>query len=44
MVGAVVRGEPPAVMRVLGPLLPKLVGRSVRGDYRRLKELLESTR
>ena len=43
-VSAEVRGEPPVVMRLLGPLLPRLVERSVRGDYRRLKELLESGR
>lgn len=40
-VTADVRGEPPLVMRLAGPLLDRLVARSVRGDYRRLKALLE---
>ena len=42
-VSAEVRGDPPGAMRLLGPLLPRLVERSVRGDYRRLKEQLESS-
>ncbi len=41
-VSAVVRGEPPAAMRLLGPVLGSLVRRSVAGDYRRLKKLLEA--
>lgn len=40
-VGAEVRGEPPALMRLLGSLLDRLVTRSVEADYRRLKERLE---
>ena len=40
-VSAVVRGEPPRAMRLLGPLLDRLVRRSVEGDYQRLKEMLE---
>ncbi len=40
-VGAEVRGEAPMPMRLLGPLLDRLVRRSVEGDYRRLKERLE---
>ena len=38
---ATVRGEAPGLIRLLGPLLPRLVGRSVRGDYRRLRDRLE---
>jgi hypothetical protein len=41
-VEAVVRGEATGPMRLLGPVLPRLVGRSVDGDYRRLKALLEA--
>ena len=41
-VRAEVRGQPPAPLRWLGPLLDRLVDRSVTGDYRRLKERLES--
>ncbi|MEM9565296.1 MAG: SRPBCC family protein [Actinomycetota bacterium] len=40
-VGAVVRGEAPMPMRLLGPLLDRLVRRSVEGDYQRLKARLE---
>lgn len=40
-VGAEVRGTAPGPMRLLGPLLDRLVERSVRGDYQRLKERLE---
>lgn len=40
-VTAVVRGDPSGVFRVFTPLLRWMVQRSVRGDYRRLKILLE---
>lgn len=40
-VGAVVKGTAPAPLRLLGPLLDRLVRRSVDGDYARLKQLLE---
>lgn len=42
-VGAIVRGDAPGPMKLLGPLLPVMVRASVRKDYRRLKELLEAT-
>ncbi len=42
-VRAIVRGDPPAPMRILGPLLPRLVRSSVQKDYERLKALLESS-
>lgn len=41
-VRAEVRGEPPAAMRLLGPLLDRMVTRSVEGDYRRLRQHLET--
>lgn len=41
-VGAVVRGEPPRAFRILGPLLDRLVARSVNADYERLKAELEN--
>lgn len=41
-VSAIVRGDAPGVMRLLGPLMKVIVGRSVRQDYGRLKVLLES--
>ncbi|MEO1063184.1 MAG: SRPBCC family protein [Actinomycetota bacterium] len=41
-VTARVRGEPPRAMRLLGPLLDRLVRRSVRQDYERLREQLEA--
>ncbi|MEM7288593.1 MAG: SRPBCC family protein [Actinomycetota bacterium] len=41
-VHARVRGEAPRAMRLLGPVLDRLVRSSVTKDYRRLKELLES--
>lgn len=41
-VEAVVRGEPAGLMGLLSPLTKWLVQASVRGDYRRLKALLES--
>jgi hypothetical protein len=40
-ISAVVRGEPGRVFGFAGPLMRAMVGRSVRGDYRRLKALLE---
>ncbi len=41
-VSAIVSGEPPTAMRLLGPVLSALVRRSVAADYRRLKKLLEA--
>jgi uncharacterized membrane protein len=41
-VSAVVRGDASGVFRVAEPLLRQMVQRSVRGDYRRLKALLET--
>lgn len=41
-VRAIVRGDPPGFLRLLGPLLDRMVERSVGGDYRRLKDLLEA--
>lgn len=38
---AEVTGQPPGAFRFLGPLLDRMVERSVRGDYRRLKAQLE---
>ncbi len=40
-VTAIVRGQPPRLLRLLGPVLDRLVLRSVRADYERLRELLE---
>ena len=40
-VSAIVSGEPPGAMRLLGPALSAIVRRSVAADYRRLKKLLE---
>jgi len=42
-VGATVLGDPPGVLRLLGPLLSPLVRRSVAGDYKRLKTNLEAS-
>ena len=39
---AIVEGGPGGVMRLFSPLMKIMVQRTVRGDYRRLKELLES--
>lgn len=39
---AVVKGEPGRMFVVVGPLMRWMVGHSVRGDYARLKALLES--
>ncbi|MGI9598590.1 MAG: SRPBCC family protein [Acidimicrobiales bacterium] len=41
-VAAIVRGDPPMPMRLLGPLMRLMVGQSVKKDYRALKQLLES--
>ncbi len=41
-VTADVAGEPGGFFRVFGPLLRVVAQRSVRGDYHRLKELLET--
>lgn len=41
-VSAIVAGEPPKAMRLLGPVLKTMVRRSVTADYNRLKELLEA--
>jgi len=41
-VTATVRGQPPLVMRLLGPLLRAMLRNSVRRDYVTLKSLLES--
>ncbi len=41
-VGAVVRGDAPGPMKLLGPLLPRMVSASVKKDYQRLKQLLET--
>ncbi len=40
-VSAIVRGDPPLPMRLLGPLMKWMVSRNVSGDYVRLKALLE---
>lgn len=42
IVSAVVRGDSSKVFRVAEPLMRTMVERSVRADYRRLKELLET--
>ena len=42
-VTAVVRGAAPGPMKILGPLLPRIVRSSVDKDYQRLKTLLEAT-
>lgn len=41
-ISATVCGDPPPMLRLLGPLLDVLLRRSVASDYRRLKHLLES--
>jgi uncharacterized membrane protein len=38
---ATIRGEPSGPMRLLNPLMRRMVRRNVLEDYRRLKELLE---
>ncbi len=40
-VQAVVQGDSSGLFRLAAPIMKLLVGRSVRRDYRRLKELLE---
>lgn len=40
--GAHVTGDPSGMFKLAAPLLRKMVERSVRGDYRRLKEHLEA--
>ncbi len=42
IVEAHVQGEPPGLMRLLGPLVDMMVKRNVTADYRRLKEQLEA--
>lgn len=37
----IVKGEPLMPMKILGPLLDAMVGRSVTADDRRIEELLE---
>lgn len=41
-VRARVTGDPSGVFRIAAPIMRAMVGRSVRGDYRRLKAHLES--
>ncbi len=41
-VSAIVRGEPPGLMKKASPVVDRLVKRSVSGDYDRLKRLLEA--
>lgn len=41
-VTAEVRGTPPLLMRLLGPITQRMVSSSVRKDYERLKERLEA--
>ena len=41
-VSARVRGEAPRAMRLLGPLLDRMVRSSVQRDYARLREILEA--
>jgi len=41
LVGAVIKGEPPGLMRFAGPLMKMMVGSSVRKDYANLKQILE---
>jgi uncharacterized membrane protein len=40
-VSATVRGDPPGLMRLLGPAVDRIVRTSVRKDYEQLKQLLE---
>jgi uncharacterized membrane protein len=40
---ATVRGEPPRVFRLLGPLMNRIVTSNIRKDYTRLKALLEAS-
>ena len=41
-VTARVQGDPPAMFKILGPLLDRMVKRNVTKDYERLKAILES--
>ncbi|MEM7092492.1 MAG: SRPBCC family protein [Actinomycetota bacterium] len=41
-VSAIVRGEPPMILRLLGPLTRRMLRSSVAGDYVRLKAQLEA--
>jgi hypothetical protein len=41
-VAAIVEGDAGGFFRIAGPVLRALVARSVRGDYARLKRLLEA--
>lgn len=41
-VEAIVRGDPPRWMAMLGPVMRRMVQRSVRQDYEQLKTLLEA--
>ena len=41
-VSAIIRGEPPRAMRLLGPVLRWMLRRNVTRDYARLKKLLEA--
>ena len=41
-VSARVKGEPGGLMGMMGPLMSRMVRRSVDGDYKRLKVMLES--
>lgn len=41
-VTATVAGDPPRLLKLLGPVLDRLVARSVRGDYERLQQIIES--
>ncbi len=40
-VSAVIEGGPDGIMGLLAPLMKRMAQRTVRGDYRRLKSLLE---
>ncbi|MGH1488001.1 MAG: SRPBCC family protein [Acidimicrobiales bacterium] len=39
---AIIRGEPTGFMRMLNPLMKRMVERNVNKDYQRLKELLDA--
>ena len=40
---AIVRGDASGLFRIAAPLMRAMVARSVRGDYRRLKSILEGS-
>lgn len=44
VVGAIVRGDSSKLFKIADPVMKRMVERSVRGDYRRLKTLLENER